>query len=171
MVIVGPQLDHDVSVEVLSRCASSGALSNNPLYYIDTVSHATILAMVQEADIVTNSSKSEGMANALLEAMALETVVIARDIPGNRAILRHGENGLLFTTPLQFCECADKVLSHPDLRSSLVASAKAFVEQALSARVEADGYSRLLKGLLSSQPSESHPGAPHAAACTHLGAH
>jgi len=38
---------------------------------------------------------SEGMSNALLEAMAHALPCIATDIPGNNNLVTHGENGLL----------------------------------------------------------------------------
>lgn len=33
------------------------------------------------------------------QAMALETVVLARKVPGNESVIKHNENGLLFETP------------------------------------------------------------------------
>ena len=37
--------------------------------------------------------------NVSFQAMDLETVVLARKNPGNAALIKHNENGLLFQTP------------------------------------------------------------------------
>ena len=51
---------------------------------------------MRQADIVVRPSTTEGLPLALLEAMASGLCVVASDIPGNRDLIRHGENGLLF---------------------------------------------------------------------------
>lgn len=43
-------------------------------------------------------SKSEGMPQVLLEALARGRVVLASDIQGNAELITHGKNGLLYTT-------------------------------------------------------------------------
>jgi len=55
-----------------------------------------VTAEYAEADAFVLPSVSEGMSNSLLEAMAQGMVCLASDISENRAVLRHGENGLLF---------------------------------------------------------------------------
>jgi glycosyltransferase involved in cell wall biosynthesis len=51
----------------------------------------------QRADVFVLPSRSEGMSNALLEAMASGTCCVVSDIPENRALIEHGVTGLLFT--------------------------------------------------------------------------
>ena len=53
-------------------------------------------AAYADADVVLNTSLSEGAAPTILEAGMLGRPVIASDIPGNRALIRHNETGLLF---------------------------------------------------------------------------
>ena len=48
-----------------------------------------------EADAVVLPSYREGLPRSLLEAAAMGRPLIATDVPGNRAIVRDGENGLL----------------------------------------------------------------------------
>jgi glycosyltransferase involved in cell wall biosynthesis len=50
----------------------------------------------READAFILPSESEGMSNALLEALSYGLVCLASDIQPNRFLIRNGENGLLF---------------------------------------------------------------------------
>jgi glycosyltransferase involved in cell wall biosynthesis len=46
-------------------------------------------------DLFVLCSHDEGMSNAILEAMAMEKVVVATDVGGTKEVVRHGETGLL----------------------------------------------------------------------------
>ena len=59
---------------------------------------------MEEADVVVNTSLSEGMSSAILEAMSLGTLVMARNIPANRVLLKNLDHGILFSTPEEFCK-------------------------------------------------------------------
>jgi glycosyltransferase involved in cell wall biosynthesis len=49
-----------------------------------------VAPFLREADVYAFPSRTEGMSNALLEACALRRVVVASDIPANRAVLGEG---------------------------------------------------------------------------------
>ena len=55
-----------------------------------------VASFYQEADVFVLPSVSEGMSNALLEAMSYGLVALVSDIPENRSVIRDGEDGLLF---------------------------------------------------------------------------
>ena len=64
------------------------------------MSHRALLAAIREADVLLNSSLTEGMANVILEAMALRVPVLARRNEGNCSLVgSQQELGFLFTTP------------------------------------------------------------------------
>lgn len=64
------------------------------------VPHERMGDLLAACDLVLNNSLFEGgMANTLLEAMAAARPVIARDVPGNRSLIRQGETGWLFYNP------------------------------------------------------------------------
>jgi glycosyltransferase involved in cell wall biosynthesis len=56
---------------------------------------AEVPVYLRQSDIFALPSRAEGISNALLEAMACGLPCIASDIPGNRALIRHEQNGLL----------------------------------------------------------------------------
>jgi len=47
-------------------------------------------------DVLINPALSQGISNANLEAMCTKTLIIAANVYGNRELIKHKENGLLF---------------------------------------------------------------------------
>ena len=94
-------------------------------------------------------SDTEGMPNALMEAMSLGIPVIATDCPcgGPKSLIRHGENGML-------CEVGDitdmaeqmrKVLGDPELQKKLGRNALSIRERCHVDRIS-EKWSRLIDG-------------------------
>ncbi len=100
------------------------------------------------ADAVLNSSLSEGMSNALLEAMAMGVPVLARAIEGNRALVRRNRTGLLFSSEGEFLRQAERLLTDTRLRRRLTAGAFAQVRRRHSAAGEVRAHLRLYRKLL-----------------------
>jgi glycosyltransferase involved in cell wall biosynthesis len=57
----------------------------------------TLRKVYQESDIMVNASIAEGLSNALLEAMSSGLAIVASDVIGNRDLIHHEDNGLLFS--------------------------------------------------------------------------
>jgi glycosyltransferase involved in cell wall biosynthesis len=57
---------------------------------------ADVVPFYRRADVFVLPSQSEGMSNALLEAMAWGVCAVVSDIPENRVLIDHEHNGLLF---------------------------------------------------------------------------
>ena len=82
-------------------------LRESEYFYIhEPVSKPLMYQAMTQADVVVNTSISEGMSGALLEAMSCETLIFARDIPANRELLSCSQKsmsephcGVLFRTP------------------------------------------------------------------------
>jgi glycosyltransferase involved in cell wall biosynthesis len=97
--------------------------------------HRTDVIQLHHAfDLFVQSSDSEGTPNAVLEAMALETPVVATDAGGTRDVLRHRKDGLI--VPCGDVEALaaaiDRTLTEDDARLGRVAAARARVVSELS---------------------------------------
>ena len=100
------------------------------------------------ADVVVNSSLSEGMSNALLEAMAMGVPVLARAIEGNRALVRHNRTGLLFSSERDFLRQAKRLLEDSRFRQRLIAQAGAQVRRRHNGAAEVSAHLRLYRQVL-----------------------
>lgn len=91
MIVAGPDQDSDYASEVRSLCAQQPGVRVLP-----TLAHDRMGAAYTDADVVLNTSLSEGAAPTILEAGILGRAVVASAVPGNRELIRHKETGLLY---------------------------------------------------------------------------
>ena len=89
MAVVGPALDAAYAslVSEKARACSPSAGGAGAFASAGPVPRGVALEYMRAAAGVLNTSASEGQSGALLEAAAAEAPVLARDIPGNRALL------------------------------------------------------------------------------------
>ncbi len=91
LFLVGPVMDQREADRVLSMGNALHCLT-----YLGARPPEEVRKIMRAADVLLNTSLHEGMPGALLEAMAEGLPVVASAVPGNTALIRHGENGLLF---------------------------------------------------------------------------
>lgn len=109
-------------------------------------------ALLEESDCFVLPSLSEGMSNALLEAMAQGLPCIATGIPGNDSLIQHGCNGLLVSPDddQALAEAIAALARDESLRRKLGQQAVKTVESQHSlpgvARQYGDLYAALLRG-------------------------
>jgi glycosyltransferase involved in cell wall biosynthesis len=109
--------------------------------HLGTVPHDQIASLLVQSDVVVNCSLSEGgMANAVLEALALGRAVLASDIPGNRSLVEHGVTGLLYADEHDFERRAEALAGDPDLRARLGRAGRERVLRDYPPSREVDGY-------------------------------
>jgi glycosyltransferase involved in cell wall biosynthesis len=144
LAYAGPVLDHGEG-EALRR-----ELVGRPwARHLGAVPHAQMASLLTQTDVVLNCSLSEGgMANAVLEAMALGRAVLAADIPGNRAVVEDDVTGLLYHDPCELSEKAERLVREPRLRARLGAAARSLVEREFSVEREALGYASVYQRLV-----------------------
>lgn len=138
LLIVGSKRDPAYAQTVRAKVrALPGILVMDPIPQPD------LWALMHEAEAVLNTSRSESSPNSLLEAMALGVPVLARDIPGNRALVSDGKTGMLFATPETFVACAKRLHSDHALRERIIAGAQKRLETDFAPEHEARAYATL----------------------------
>jgi glycosyltransferase involved in cell wall biosynthesis len=144
LLYVGPVLDAREGAALAAALATRSWAR-----HIGVVPHAEMPSLIAQADVILNCSISEGgMANSVLEGMALGRPVLASDIPGNRALVEHGDTGLRFASDEELAAAALRLASDGGLRARLGAGARARVERDFPPSRETDGYLAVYRRLV-----------------------
>lgn len=95
---------------------------------------ADVDGIYQALDVFAQSSDYEGTPNVVLEAMALETPIVATDVGGTTELLQDEVHGLVVPpgNPDALAQAIERVIRDPSGTQSRVARARARVEQELS---------------------------------------
>ena len=125
LLYAGPVLDSDEGE------ALRAALDGRPwARHIGATPHAQMGSLLAQSDVVLNASFSEGgMANSVLEALAMGRAVLASDIEGNRSLVEDGVTGLLFRDESELEAKAERLVLDPGLRARLGAAGRERVER------------------------------------------
>ncbi|MFA6030807.1 MAG: glycosyltransferase [Elusimicrobiota bacterium] len=91
--------------------------------------HADALGRIQHCDVFVHYSGWEGLPNAVLDAFACGLPVVASDIPGNRDLVRSGENGWIAKDEELLFERVRELLETPDRRSELGRRGRTLIEK------------------------------------------
>jgi glycosyltransferase involved in cell wall biosynthesis len=96
-------------------------------------------------DVFVQSSDTEGTPNAVLEAMALETPVVATDVGGTRDLMSPDVHGLLVPRrdPAALAAAIGSTLADPETTAARVAAARRRVETELSFDARMDKVERI----------------------------
>lgn len=79
---------------------------------------AQVLPRLAQCDIFVHFSRWEGLANAVIDAMAAGLPVVASDIPPNRELVRPGGNGWLVKDEDELFGRVSELIAAPELRAS-----------------------------------------------------
>nr|XP_023682786.1 glycosyltransferase 1 domain-containing protein 1 isoform X2 [Paramormyrops kingsleyae] len=140
LIIIGPKVDPVFAGEVEESLRRSTGV-----FLAEERSQEELHAALRRSFALVNSSVSEGMSAAILEAMDLEVPVVARDVPGNAAIVRHEGTGLLYSTPQEFVALSQRLLGDRRLAEHMVRNAKRYVSEYHSSLAERTAYQRLVE--------------------------
>ncbi|NWH73424.1 GL1D1 protein, partial [Piaya cayana] len=134
------------SEHILRRCpVHLHFISRAPgVHLLQEMSQDDLHAATKRCFAVVNSSISEGMSAAILEAMDLGILVLARNIPGNAAIIKHKETGLLFSDPQAFVVLSKSLMDDPVMKKEIVMRAKDYVKKHHSWESERKAYQNLV---------------------------
>ena len=145
LLLIGPILDEKESGRILRlgnklRCFT----------YLGERPPDEVRRYMQSADVFLNTSLNEGMPGAVLEAMAEGLPVLASDVTGNRTLVVHEKNGLLFPVAdvRALMEAACRLIRDEALRKRLGRAGSALALSHYSVEREVDGYRRIYEELL-----------------------
>lgn len=113
------------------------------VHYGGSIPLEKMMDMYTWADVVLNTSKSEGQPIALMEAMYYEVPVIARKNAGNESLIRQGYNGFLFEETDTFVAQFIDLVEDNRLKESIVLNGRAIIKQCYSIEKEIDSYRQI----------------------------
>ncbi len=144
LLVVGGAIDADYADKISEMAAALPWVQ-----LLGDVPYQQMGSIYAAANLVLNSSVFEGgMANALLEAMAMGKPVLASDVLGNRSLIKSGENGWLYQNNIELQDIVRLLLGNPGLGKRIGIAGKYFVEKNCSPKVEANSYAALYRRLL-----------------------
>lgn len=139
LILAGPVIEQDTADHILSKGKGLKCLS-----YLGELSQHETRLLMYSSDIFLNTSISEGMSGAILEAMAESLPVIATRNSGNAALVDNNESGflVLLNEPDDLVEKLMRLISDKELRDNMGAKGKEIIAKKHLAELEID---RLLK--------------------------
>ncbi len=108
LLLAGPIIDSEYGAALRQDLATRAWAG-----HIEGIPHDAMASVYAQAAVVLNTSLSEGLANAVIEAMACGRAVLAADIEGNRQVIEHGSTGFLYVDEADFVKKAMLLASSP----------------------------------------------------------
>ncbi|MFD2704611.1 glycosyltransferase [Salibacterium lacus] len=142
LLVVGEGMDEKVQQEVEKREAELSWFSWHP-----PVKRKNMKAFYQWADVVLNTSVSEGQPMSLLEGMVHGVPALARRNGGNESIIDSAGNGWLFSTPEDFVKILETLMQDPVLYRRTAAQAEKYAARYHHPEDEAARYMALYDSL------------------------
>jgi glycosyltransferase involved in cell wall biosynthesis len=109
-----------------------------------------VVTLHHAVDLFVQSSDYEGTSNAVLEAMALETPVVATDVGGTAELIEHGVHGTI-VPPNDLAALANAITSaigNPDTTVGMAAAARTRIVETLSFDRRAHRVDSIYEGLV-----------------------
>jgi glycosyltransferase involved in cell wall biosynthesis len=122
---------------------------------------ADVVRLHHAFDVFVQSSDSEGTPNAVLEAMALETPVVATDAGGTRDIVADDVHGLIVPCgdAAALARAIERTMTDRQATRARVAAARARIERELSFERRTRDLEAIYEQLVTAQ-RENRPGLP-----------
>ncbi len=128
---------------------------DHTLYFTGKIASSEALAHYRLFTIKILPSRMEGLSQSLLEAMFLQVPVVATAEGGNLSLVKHEENGLLFSHnhPLQLAIQIERLIHNPSLRKRLIENASKMVRTNYSIKNTIIAYEEYFKEILTGSDS------------------
>jgi len=138
--ILGANLDSSVYQQVME------ASQTRPwLHYAGVVPFEVMTHWYEEANIILNTSISEGQSLAVMEALAIGRPVIARKNAANEDIIKNKVTGWIYNSMDEFKEALHIIMNDPFHRGQVIQAAREWVKQHCSPEQEVHQYIDLYK--------------------------
>ena len=154
LLLVGPLEDpHNAFADEVSERLPQWVEACPPGSVMATGRVETVAAYLQAADIFVLPSRSEGLPNVLLEAMATGLACVGSRISGITDVVSDGVDALLFDSECEeeLAACLLRLLDDASLRAELGRAARQTVETRFSLVSVADAYKALYDQLIREQ--------------------
>ncbi|WP_299123529.1 glycosyltransferase family 4 protein [uncultured Winogradskyella sp.] len=116
----------------------------NEVILLDTLPYSKVQENIANSDLLLLPSVKEGIANVVLEAMSLNTLVLSTDCGGITEVIKDGKNG--FIVPIRDPEAmANKIIMISDLQTT---EKKEIREKALKTIVDNHSEQHMADGML-----------------------
>ena len=127
---------------------------DNNILFLGQIIQRDLPIYFRVADVFARASRSEGLGNSFLEAMAAGVPVIGTPVGGIVDFLINGHTGLLADPedPDSLAEKIGYVLGHQDIRNNVIKNGLALVEKHYSWDIVAQKMDRIFKLLCHSKP-------------------
>ncbi|WP_338453165.1 glycosyltransferase [Niallia oryzisoli] len=136
--ILGANLDESVKDDVLKK------VKKRPwMQYAGVVPYEVMKVWYEQAQIVINTSLSEGQSLAVMEAMAMGRPVIARKNEANMQLILHEQTGWLYESMDEFIAAVHSIVNNQFLREKVVQQAQEWIIEHYSPETEALAYINL----------------------------
>ncbi|MFC4769261.1 glycosyltransferase [Effusibacillus consociatus] len=146
--VAGPAMDQTLFSEFEKKMDST-----EWAIYLGEVDHQDMPALLAAADVILNTSKSEGLSHALLEGMFLGKPVLASRVPGNVDLIEDGVNGFLYSNEDEFAEKAIWYIEDSQLRHQLAAAGQQWVKDRYSVQREIETIKKIYEEVMSREYS------------------
>ncbi|CAM3737667.1 glycosyltransferase [Alkalicoccus chagannorensis] len=140
LAVVGPVLEEEEG-EWLREAAAG----RDWLHYLGKAAYEDMGELYANADIVLNTSFSEGQSSAVMEGMAAGRALLVSNISGNRSLVTHEQTGLVYDDSRSFSDSCRRLLEEPALRQRLGLAARDMMKEHYHPAVEAEKLQDLYK--------------------------
>lgn len=97
------------------------------VHFFENVPLEKMVSLYEWADVVLNTSISEGQSSALLEAMDRGCIILGRNNPGNASMIHDGINGFLFEDGHDFLKKFESILNDDAQAETIIENGKSYV--------------------------------------------
>jgi glycosyltransferase involved in cell wall biosynthesis len=127
--------------------------------FLGVLDEEGVAAALRGADVYVSTSPTDGASLSLLEAMATGLLPVAADIPGNRAWIRDGENGLLFSpgSPDALAGALQRAVHDPGLREKARTANPAIIRQRANFSNGIRRIGEIYEALVEARPGGTRP--------------